>query len=155
MTAELRFIGLVEKIADGEGTIRLFPQFCSGLKRIEAFSHIIVLYWAHLRDDQKERNTLLVFPKRHAIKTETGVFACRSPSRPNPVGFCVVELVKVEDCVLKVKGIDAYEGTPIIDIKPYIPRADSIHDAKVPKWTAHGHLQHKKLRSEHRKHDLR
>ncbi len=136
MTRELWFIGFVEKIADKEATIRLIPQFCSGLKRIKAFSHIIVLYWAHLRDSKKERNTLLVFPKRHAVKTETGVFACRSPSRPNPIGFCVAEVVRVGDCELVVKGIDAYEGTPIIDIKPYIPETDSIHDARVPKWTA-------------------
>jgi tRNA-Thr(GGU) m(6)t(6)A37 methyltransferase TsaA len=85
-----------------------------------------------------DRRTLLVFPRRHAVNVETGVFASRSPSRPNPIGLCVVELLKIEECVLTVKGLDALEGSPIIDIKPYIPRADSIPDAKVPDWTLRG-----------------
>jgi tRNA-Thr(GGU) m(6)t(6)A37 methyltransferase TsaA len=69
---------------------------------------------------------------------EKGVFACRSPSRPNPIGLCVVELVEVEDCFLIVKVLDALKDSPIIDIKPYIPRADSIPEARVPEWTSHG-----------------
>jgi len=136
--AKLRFIGVVEQIAEQEGTIRLLPQFCLGLKGIEAFSHIIILYWAHLRDKKRERNTLLVFPRRHEVKVETGVFACRSPTRPNPIGLCVVELIRVEECSLTVKGLDAFEGTPVIDIKPYIPRADSVPNAKAPEWTLRG-----------------
>ncbi|MBS7634374.1 SAM-dependent methyltransferase [Candidatus Bathyarchaeota archaeon] len=77
----------------------------------------------HLRDNEAERQTLLVFPKRHTVNVETGVFACRSPSRPNPIGLCVVELMRVDGCILTVKNLDAFEGSPIIDIKPYIPRA--------------------------------
>jgi tRNA-Thr(GGU) m(6)t(6)A37 methyltransferase TsaA len=130
-------IGAVEKAGE-EARMRVFPQFCSGLKGISDFSHLIVLYWAHLRDNEEERRTLLVFPKRHAWNLETGVFACRSPSRPNPIGLCVVELVKVEECVLTVKELDALEGSPIIDIKPYISRADSIPNARVPEWVQHG-----------------
>ena len=136
--AELRSIGIVEKAGEQEAQIRIFPEFCVGLKHIEGFSHIIILYWAHLRDDEKERQTLLVFPKKHAVKVETGVFACRSPSRPNPVGLCVVELLRVDKCVLSVKGLDALEGSPIIDIKPYLPRADCILNAQTPEWTKHG-----------------
>jgi tRNA-Thr(GGU) m(6)t(6)A37 methyltransferase TsaA len=71
------------------------------------------------------------------VNVETGVFACRSPSRPNPIGLCVVELLKIEKCVLTVKNLDAFEGSPIIDIKPYIPKADSIPNARVPEWTLH------------------
>ncbi len=135
---ELRYIGFVEQVTEQEATICMLPQFCQGLKGIVAFSHIIVLYWAHLRDNEKERNTLLVFPRRHAAKIETGVFACRSPSRPNPLGLCVVKLTRVEECSLTVEGLDALEGTPVVDIKPYIPRADSIPNARVPEWTARG-----------------
>lgn len=135
---ELRFIGVAEKAGEQETKVRIFPEFCAGLKGIEDFSHLIILYWIHLRDNEEERRTLLVFPRRHAVNVETGVFACRSPSRPNPIGLCVVELLKIEECTLTVKNLDALEGSPIIDIKPYIPRADSIHNARVPEWTLHG-----------------
>lgn len=135
---KLRFVGVVKKAGDQEAKIHVFTEFCGGLKGINDFSHIIILYWAHLRDNEKERRTLLVFPRRHAVDVETGVFACRSPSRPNPIGLCVVELLKVEECILTVKGLDAFEGSPIIDIKPYIPRADSIPNVRVPEWTGRG-----------------
>ena len=136
--SELCFIGVVEKTGEQEAKVRIFPEFCAGLKGIEDFSHLIILYWIHLRDNEEERRTLLVFPRRHAVNAETGVFACRSPSRPNPIGLCVVELVKIEKCVLTVKDLDAFEGSPIIDIKPYIPKADSIPNARVPEWTLQG-----------------
>jgi tRNA-Thr(GGU) m(6)t(6)A37 methyltransferase TsaA len=135
---ELRFIGVVEKAGEQEAKVRIFPEFCAGLKGIEGFSHLIILYWIHLRDNEEERQTLLVFPRRHAVNVETGVFACRSPSRPNPIGLCAVKLLKIEECLLTVKGLDALEGSPIIDIKPYIPRADSIPNARVPEWTLQG-----------------
>jgi len=138
MKGELFLIGVVEKAEEQEAKVRIFPEFCHGLKGMKDFSHIIILYWVHLRDNEKDRRTLLVFPRRHASNVETGVFACRSPSRPNPIGLCVVELLKIEECVLTVKGLDALEGSPIIDMKPYIPRADSIPDAKVPDWTLRG-----------------
>jgi tRNA-Thr(GGU) m(6)t(6)A37 methyltransferase TsaA len=135
---ELRFIGVVEKTGEQEAKVRIFPEFCAGLKGIEDFSHLILLYWIHLCDNKEERRTLLVFPRRHAVNVEIGVFACRSPSRPNPIGLCVVELLKIEECTLTVKNLDALEGSPIIDIKPYIPRADSIPNSRVPKWTLQG-----------------
>jgi tRNA (Thr-GGU) A37 N-methylase len=70
---ELRFIGVVEKAGEQEATIRIFQEFCAGLKGIEGFSHLIVLYWIHLRDNEEERRTLLVFPKKHEVNVETGV----------------------------------------------------------------------------------
>ena len=135
---ELRFIGVVERAGEQEATVRIFPEFCAGLKGITDFSHLIVLYWIHMRDNEEERGTLLVFPRRHAVNVQMGVFSTRSPSRPNPIGLCVVELLKVEECTLTVKELDALEGSPIIDIKPYIPRADTIPNARVPEWTWHG-----------------
>ncbi|MEM3672715.1 MAG: tRNA (N6-threonylcarbamoyladenosine(37)-N6)-methyltransferase TrmO [Candidatus Bathyarchaeia archaeon] len=131
----LRFIGVVEKAGEQEARVRIFPEYCSGLKGIEDFSHLIVLYWIHLRDNEEERRTLLVFPKRHKVNVEVGVFACRSPSRPNPIGLCVTKLLKVESCTLTVSGLDALEGSPLVDIKPYIPSHDSIPDARVPEWS--------------------
>jgi tRNA-Thr(GGU) m(6)t(6)A37 methyltransferase TsaA len=67
-----------------------------------------------------------------------GVFGTRSPSRPNPIGLCITQLENVKERVLKVKDLDAIENTPIIDIKPYVPRADRIFKVKTPKWIHHG-----------------
>jgi tRNA-Thr(GGU) m(6)t(6)A37 methyltransferase TsaA len=126
----LRFIGVVEKAGKQEAKVRILPEFCAGLKGIEDFSHIIILYWMHMRDSEEERRTLVVFPRKHAVNVEKGVFACRSPSRPNPIGLCVAELLKVEECLLTVRELDALEGSPIIDIKPYLPRADLVPNAR-------------------------
>lgn len=134
---KLKFIGVVEDAGE-LSKVRIYPEFCAGLQRLNNFSHIIVLYWLHLRDKENERCTLRVVPRRHPGAPQVGVFASRSPSRPNPVGLCVAELVKIEDCTLTVKGLDAFESSPIIDIKPYIPRADSIPEARVPEWTSRG-----------------
>jgi tRNA-Thr(GGU) m(6)t(6)A37 methyltransferase TsaA len=116
--------------SQGEG----FPGILEGLKGIEEYSHLIMLYWIHLRNTAEDRRTLLVYPKRHAVNKLTGVFACRSPSRPNPIGLCVVELVERKGCTLTVKGLDALENSPIIDIKPYIPKIDSVQKAHTPEW---------------------
>jgi len=135
--AKLKFVGVVETVGE-LSKVRIFSEFCQGLEYLNNFSHIIVLYWLHLRDNERERRTLQVIPRRHPGAPKVGVFSSRSPSRPNPIGFCVAELVQIEDCTLIVKGLDALEGSPIVDIKPYIPRADSIPDARVPEWTSRG-----------------
>ena len=138
LKAEIRFIGVVTKADEEKAELHIFPEFCAGLKDITDFSHLIILYWMHLRDTQKHRQALLVIPKRHYVSAETGVFSCRSPSRPNPIGLCVVELLTIRNCTLTVKGLDAEKGSQIIDIKPYLPKADSIPNARAPEWTSHG-----------------
>ena len=134
---ELKTIGIVKK-AGKQSQINIFSKFCDGLQKLNRFSHIIVLYWLHKRDNEKERETLKVIPKRHPGAPEVGVFASRSPSRPNPIGACVTELVEMEECTLTLKTLDALQNSPIIDIKPYIPRADSIPKARVPEWISRG-----------------
>ena len=134
---EVQSIGMVEE--EGETSkVRIYPKFTAALQGIESFSHIIILYWFHLRDNKKDRSTLKVIPKRHLGAPEVGVFACRSPTRPNPIGLCVTQLLHVKDNILIVKGLDALRDSPVIDIKPYSPRADMIADAKVPDWALHG-----------------
>ena len=135
----LRFIGVVEHAEEqGVARIRIFEEFRDGLEGLDTYSHVIVLYWFHLRDTEEERSVRKVVPRRHPGAPEVGVFASRSPSRPNPIGFCVTELVKLEGPMLSVRGLDAFEDTPIIDIKPYNPRADSVPDAVVPPWALRG-----------------
>lgn len=134
---KLTFIGVVE--SPGEtSTVKIFPEFCAGLQNLDDFSHIIILYWCHLRDEEDERRVLKVTPRRHSHTSQVGVFASRSPTRPNPIALCVTQLVKIQNCTLHVQGLDALEGSPVIDIKPYIPRADSIPNAKTPEWTSRG-----------------
>jgi formylmethanofuran dehydrogenase subunit E len=134
-TGQIRFIGVVEKETS---KIRIFPEFCQGLDGLASYSHIIIIYWFHLRDNQEQRETLQVVPKRHPGAPQVGVFSSRSPSRPNPIGLRVAELVRIENRILIVKGLDAAEGSPIVDIKPYLPRADSIPDARIPDWAQGG-----------------
>ena len=105
--------------------IEVFDQYAEGLKDIDGFSHLIILYWLH---QSKDFDLLVKTPwdaKPH------GIFATRSPNRPNPLGFSVVELIEREGNKLKVKGLDALEGTPLIDIKPYLPEIDSKTNVRV------------------------
>jgi tRNA-Thr(GGU) m(6)t(6)A37 methyltransferase TsaA len=134
---EVRFVGVVESAGEAS-TVLIYPEFCPGLLGVEEYSHLIVLYWLHLRDDERNRGALRVTPPRHEGAPLTGVFACRSPSRPNPIGLAVVELEAVEGCRLRVRGLDALEGSPIVDLKPYSPRADSVPDARTPEWSGRG-----------------
>lgn len=134
-TGKLRFIGVVSKDGEQEAQIRISSEFCAGLKNIAAYSHLFILYWMNLRDTENERKTLLVHPKGRKSRVKIGVFACRSPSRPNPIGLCVTQLLGVDDCVLTVRGLDAFEGSPIVDIKPYVSRLDSIPAAQVSELT--------------------
>ncbi len=134
----VRFIGEVAEVEGDVSTILVREEYCPGLLGIEGYSHIIVLYWMHLRDDEGSRGTLRVRPPRHEGAPLTGVFACRSPSRPNPIGLSVVKLEALEGCRLRVSGLDALEGSPIVDIKPYSPRGDSFPDARTPEWALKG-----------------
>jgi len=138
MRGEVFFIGEVESIENGVSTIRVFDEFCEGLYRIQTYSHIIVLYWFHRRDSKEQRSVLRVTPKMHPGAPEIGVFTSRSPNRPNPIGLCVTELVSVERCLIQVKGLDAEVGSPIVDIKPYLPRADAVPEARMPDYMRHG-----------------
>jgi tRNA-Thr(GGU) m(6)t(6)A37 methyltransferase TsaA len=116
---ELRFIGRVTRVEEDISTIVIYPEFCEGLYRLDEYTHLNILFWFHQRDDNEHRNVLRVVPRRHGETEERGVFASHSPSRPNPIGLTVVELVSIDGCVLMVKGLDAFEGSPVIDIKPY------------------------------------
>jgi tRNA-Thr(GGU) m(6)t(6)A37 methyltransferase TsaA len=108
-------------------------ELAEALDGLEEFSHIIVLYWMHQLPAGRELK-LKVHPMGNPELPLTGRFATRAPSRPNPVGQATVELLERRANVLRVKGLDAIDGTPVIDIKPYIPGYDSAPEAKAPKW---------------------
>jgi tRNA-Thr(GGU) m(6)t(6)A37 methyltransferase TsaA len=102
------------------------------LDGIEGFSHIIVLYWMHRAIREKKR--LKTHPMGRTDVPEQGIFAVRTPNRPNPIGKSTVRLLERRGNILKIQGLDAIDGTPVIDIKPYIPGYDSAKDAMTPDW---------------------
>ena len=124
-----------------EGQIEVYPEYAEALDGLEGFSHVFVL--SHL-DRQREGATglLRVRPRRHRGGRvpaenipEVGVFATDSPARPNPIGLTLVNLVRREGNVLVVRGLDLYDGTPVLDLKPY--RADyKAERHTIPTWVA-------------------
>jgi len=105
--------------------IEVSEQYTKGLKDIDGFSYLILFYWLHCSKDY----SLLV--KTPWDSEPHGVFATRSPNRPNALGFSIVELIERDGNKLKVKGLDALEGTPLVDIKPYLPEIDAKANVRV------------------------
>lgn len=105
------------------GELEIFPEFSEGLRDIDGFSHIILIFSFH----KAENHRLYAHPPFDG--QERGVFSTRSPSRPNSIGMTVLRLLKRKGNVLRVSGVDMIEGTPILDIKPYTPR-EQKPDAK-------------------------
>jgi tRNA-Thr(GGU) m(6)t(6)A37 methyltransferase TsaA len=101
------------------------------LDNLDEFSHIVVIYWMHQSRRSAPKKVRPMGNPEHAL---TGVFATRSPDRPNPIGKTTVRLLQRQDNILTVKGLDAIDGTPVIDIKPYIPGYDSVDNATAPAW---------------------
>lgn len=106
-------------------TLEVFEEFEPGLKDIETCSHLIVLYLQDRGDRSKLQTRTPWGPEVH------GVFATRSPNRPNPIGICTVELVERKGRRLTVKWLDALDGSPLVDIKPYSAGVDSVPGAKI------------------------
>jgi tRNA-Thr(GGU) m(6)t(6)A37 methyltransferase TsaA len=104
------------------------------LDGIETYSHILVIFYLH-RVPEEERTTGRIHPRGDPRLPEQGVLATRSQRRPNAIGVSVVPLLRRRKNILRVRGLDAIDGTPVLDIKPYVPHYDSVQDAKVPDWT--------------------
>jgi tRNA-Thr(GGU) m(6)t(6)A37 methyltransferase TsaA len=102
-----------------KGTVEVLEDFHSGLKDLDGFSHIILLYHFH----RSRGFNLHVVPFMDS--EPRGLFATRAPKRPNPIGFSVVQLDKIEDGVLYIRDVDILDGTPLLDIKPYVPEFDA------------------------------
>ena len=118
---------------DSVSDLIIAPRYSRALDGIESFSHIIVIFWLHkIRTIQ--RSMVKVHPRKDISLPLTGIFATRSPVRPNPIGITVVKLIKRESNILSVTGLDAIDGTPVLDIKPYIPEELSESEIRVPTW---------------------
>jgi tRNA (adenine37-N6)-methyltransferase len=111
--------------ASSPGTIEIYPEHSAGLKDLDGFSHIILLY--HLHKVSKVQLTVVPFMDSEP----RGVFATRAPVRPNPIGLSVVPLRKIEGNILFVDQLDILDGTPLLDLKPYVPEFDERPEIRI------------------------
>jgi tRNA-Thr(GGU) m(6)t(6)A37 methyltransferase TsaA len=129
-----------ETMPDGwdavESQIVLRPELEPMLLNLGDYSHIIVVFWPHQVPDGVRGSKPQLYPRDDTQNPLMGVLATRSQIRPNPVLTSPVRLLGVKGAVLRVRGLDAIDGTPVLDIKPYLPHYDSVPDAKVPEWVA-------------------
>ena len=109
-----------------QATIEVDPPYDQGLAGIEGFSHLIALYWL----DRSRRDLIVQHPSHRP--EPAGVFSLRSPVRPNPIGLAVVEILSREGNKIHIRAIDCADGTPLLDLKPYLASSDSVADARRP-----------------------
>ncbi len=107
------------------GTVEVFPEYVEGLKDLEGFSHVILLYHFHRSTGYK----LTIVP--FMDQEERGLFATRAPRRPNPIGISVVKLLGIDGGRLEIENVDILDGTPLLDIKPYVPKFDAPGDVRT------------------------
>jgi len=139
---ELNPIGVVrspvrEQVDEGWGAVtsevRVERAYAPGLAELERFSHALILYLLHEATFDPARD-LVRRPRGRDDMPEAGIFAQRAKHRPNPIGVTAVRVLGRDGAVLRVRGLDAIDGTPVLDIKPYVPAFDRVDDATVPEW---------------------
>ena len=107
-----------------KGRVEIFPDYRAGLVDLEGFSHIHLIYFMHLVEGFSLTCTPFLDTRPH------GIFATRAPCRPNPIGFSVVELLGIDGGILTIGGVDIVDGTPLLDIKPYVSDFDALRDVR-------------------------
>jgi tRNA (adenine37-N6)-methyltransferase len=129
----LQPVGHVRRTATGQ-TIEIDSRFADALLGLEAYSHILVFYWFHNNDTPAGRATLRVHPRGDRSNPLTGVFATHSPRRPNLIALTRCQLLAVKGTKLTVAGLDALDGSPVIDIKGFIPGEPDPDQVRLPGW---------------------
>jgi tRNA-Thr(GGU) m(6)t(6)A37 methyltransferase TsaA len=128
---------VTERVDENWGETRskivLKPELAGALLGLEGFSHAIVVTYLHQAKFEREKH-LQRRPRNLETMPQVGILAQRAKNRPNPIGVTAVEIVKVCNDCLEVKGLDAIDETPVLDIKPYYPHYDRIESPKVPEW---------------------
>ena len=125
--------GRDENWGDVVSEIEIAPEYASGLRGLESFSHILVIYWMHEAKFDSAKH-LIRCPREREDMPLLGIFTQRAKHRPNPIGVTAVRLLSVTGGSLQVQGLDAIDGTPVLDIKPYVPAFDAAGDAVTPEW---------------------
>ena len=123
----------IQKVRKMKSEIIINPELAGILEDIEAYSHLVILYWAH-KTPEKSRSLTRVHPMGRKEIPLTGLFSTCSPARPNPILTTVVRLCGRKDNVLEVAGIDAVNGSPVIDIKPYVKEWYPQKEVRIPEW---------------------
>jgi tRNA-Thr(GGU) m(6)t(6)A37 methyltransferase TsaA len=126
-------VGVVGKKEDA-AWIEIFEPYCDALLGLEGFSHIQVFFWFHENDTPEHRKTLRVHPRNDKKNPLTGVFGTHSPRRPNLIGLTLCKLKSIQGRHIEIEDIDAFDGTPVIDVKCYIPGSTSGSNFRVPDW---------------------
>jgi tRNA-Thr(GGU) m(6)t(6)A37 methyltransferase TsaA len=126
-------IGVVRK-TDDDTRIEILDAYTDGLLGLEGFSHIYVFYWFDQNDTPQNRRTLQVHPRKDLRNPLTGVFATHSPLRPNLVALSRCKIMSTTDNIIQIEAIDALDGSPVIDIKCYIPGEPIASEVQVPDW---------------------
>ena len=126
-------VGVVRKKEEASW-IEIFEPYSDALLGLAGFSHIQVLFWFHKNDTADRRKTLRVHPRKDKKNPLSGVFATHSPLRPNPIGLTLCKIKSIEDLQIKIEDIDAFDGTPVIDIKCYIPSSVAESNLRLPAW---------------------
>lgn len=126
-------IGVVRK-DDKSQLIEIYNKFTDALLGLESFSHITVLYWFHQNDTPENRKILRVHPRGDKQNPLTGVFATHSPIRPNLIATTLCKIESIASNRIRIDEIDAHDGSPVIDIKCFIPTKKSLSDLKQPDW---------------------
>jgi len=131
---EISPIGFIRRIND-QTFIEILPEYKPALKELETFSHIQIIWWFNKFDDANSRKTTQ-FDKMPFEAPPLGVFSSRSPMRPNPLGLSTAKILGIQhsEGMIRIADIDAYEGTPVLDIKAYMPSIDRVKEVKVPDW---------------------
>ena len=122
---------------DIESEIHLENGLTGGLQGLEQFSHAVVVFYLHAIEAFNAEKQLLRHPRGMEHLQKVGVFAQRTKYRPNPIGVTAVELLSIRDNIVTVRGLDALDGTPVLDLKPYIPMFDRVEGARTPEWVVH------------------
>lgn len=130
---QIQAIGKVCK-KNGAVWLELEAPYLPGLLGLEQFSHIEVYYWFHRNDTTQQRGILQVHPMKDPANPLTGVFATHAPMRPNLIAMTVCELLSVDGDKIRITDIDAQDGSPVIDIKCFIPRTAAGAEVRVPDW---------------------
>ena len=126
-------IGVIRK-TDDDTRLEIFEEYADGLLGLEGFSHIHVFYWFDQNDTPEKRQTLQVHPRKDPNNPLTGVFATHSPQRPNLIALTRCKIGGVIGNIIEIDDIDAHDGSPVIDIKCYIPPSDGDEGVRVPDW---------------------
>jgi tRNA-Thr(GGU) m(6)t(6)A37 methyltransferase TsaA len=130
-------IGRVEKKGQ-EVFLRIFDEYVDGLLGLDGWSHVNVFYWFDKNDTPQQRRTLRVHPRGDKQNPLTGVFACRAPVRPNLIALSVCKILSVQGNRITVDGLDAFDATPVLDLKPFVPSDAPTRDVRVPDWAKGG-----------------